>query len=97
MSRTRDPDDPRGLIREAYRIAGITAGECRSIFLDWALGLPAEAETAPVIGRLLAQYGDDAPDHPMTGVLRAALAPPAVARRRGGRAARQADRGQGGE
>ena len=32
--------DPKGLIREAYRIEGITAAQCRSIFLDWALSLP---------------------------------------------------------
>ena len=40
MTESRDPLDPKGLIREAYRIDGITAGECRSIFLDWALSLP---------------------------------------------------------
>jgi len=33
-----DARDPRGLIREAYKIDGITASQCRSIFLDWALG-----------------------------------------------------------
>ena len=32
-------DDPRGLILESYRIEGITEGQCRSIFLDWALGI----------------------------------------------------------
>ena len=36
--------DPKGLIREAYRIEGITLGECRSIFLDWALSLPDGVE-----------------------------------------------------
>ena len=29
--------DPKGLVRESYQIDGITVGECRSIFLDWAL------------------------------------------------------------
>ncbi len=28
--------DPKGLVRESYAIEGITAGECRSIFMDWA-------------------------------------------------------------
>jgi hypothetical protein len=63
-----DDLDPRGLIREAYRIEGITAWDCRSIYLDWALGLasdPAEATRA-----LLDRYAPDAPDHPMTAVLR---------------------------
>ena len=32
--------DPKGLIRESYRIEGITPGECRSVFMDWALSLP---------------------------------------------------------
>ena len=31
--------DPKGLVRESYNIDGITLGECRSIFLDWALSL----------------------------------------------------------
>jgi hypothetical protein len=35
--------DPKGLIRESYRIEGITAGECRSILVDWALSLPGGA------------------------------------------------------
>ena len=44
MSRERDPLDPKGLIRESYRIEGITEGECRSVFLDWALSLPEGQE-----------------------------------------------------
>ena len=36
-----DENDPKGLIFEAYRIDGITLPECRTIFLDWALSLPA--------------------------------------------------------
>ena len=31
-----DPDDPKGLIRESYRMEGIGPAECRSNFLDWA-------------------------------------------------------------
>ena len=31
--------DPKGLVRESYAIEGISPGECRSIFLDWALSL----------------------------------------------------------
>lgn len=75
------PDDPKGLIAEAYRIDGITVGECRSIFLDWALSV---ADPAPAIARLLAGR----PDHPMTQVLREGQAAPARTGRRGGRAAR---------
>ncbi|MGB1096749.1 MAG: hypothetical protein ACPG09_09845, partial [Paracoccaceae bacterium] len=44
-----DENDPKGLISEAYNIDGITAGECRSIFLDWALGVPIEDEEAFVM------------------------------------------------
>ena len=80
--------DPKGLIRESYRIEGITLGECRSIFMDWALSLPVDAETGPALRHLLAVYASDAPDHPMNGVLEAALSAPANPRRRGGRAAR---------
>ena len=50
MSRERDPLDPKGLIRESYRIEGITEGECRSVFLDWALSLPDPPDGAPRLG-----------------------------------------------
>ena len=80
--------DPRGLIRESYRIKGINASECRSIFLDWALGVVAGADTKAAIAALLAHYGDDFPDHPMTQVMREGLADAAPTKRRGGRKAR---------
>jgi hypothetical protein len=80
--------DPRGLIRESYRIEGINASECRSIFLDWALGAMAGADLKSQIAKLLTHYGDDFPDHPMTQVLREGLAEAAPVQRRGGRKAR---------
>ena len=78
------PDDPRGLIFESYRIEGITAGECRSIFLDWALGLPAGRPAADAITSLLDKYEAANPVHPMTEVLHAGLSAPAKPKRRGG-------------
>lgn len=75
------PDDPKGLIAEAYRMDGISIGECRSIFLDWALSVP---EPGPAIERLLVGR----PGHPMTEVLREGQAAPVRTGRRGGRAAR---------
>jgi hypothetical protein len=36
-----DEADPKGLIRESYAIEGISDAECRSIFMDWAMSLPA--------------------------------------------------------
>ncbi|WP_439156270.1 hypothetical protein [Yoonia sp.] len=89
--RARDPDDPKGLIREAYRIEGITAGECRSIFLDWAMGLSDPEQARPVIRALLERYAQGAADHPMTQTLRAGLDDAGPARRRGGRAGRFSD------
>lgn len=85
---TKDPNDPKGLVRESYRIAGISAPECRSVFLDWALSLPVDAAPGPAILALLDRYGPAAPDHPMTATLRAGLDIPAAPRRRGGRAGR---------
>ncbi len=82
------PHDPKGLVRESYRIEGITGGECRSIFLDWALSLPLGADTYPLIETLLAQYGEAYPYHPMTLTLREGLAKKPSGGRRGGRAAR---------
>lgn len=80
--------DARGLIRESYRIEGITGSECRSIFLDWAINLPAEGTASEGITQMLAIYGDENPDHPMTTVLREGLAQPGKTGRRGGRSAR---------
>ena len=80
-----DALDPKGLIYEAYRIEGITAAECRSIFLDWALSLPLEADTAATIAALIASYANSvARHHPMTIVLTEGLNAKAAPRRRGG-------------
>lgn len=86
----KDPLDPKGLIREAYRIAGITAGECRTIFLDWALGVAEGQDAQEPVKALLVKHAQEPDDHPMTQTLIAALAEAPRARRRGGRAARVA-------
>ena len=78
------PEDPKGLIHESYRIEGITLAECRSIFLDWALSLPAERETGEAIRLLLDRHGTAAPDHPMTSVLQEGRTTMTTPRRRGG-------------
>ncbi|RLJ41747.1 hypothetical protein BCF46_2715 [Litoreibacter meonggei] len=80
--------DRKGLIREAYRIDGITYGECRSIFLDWALNLPDGQDSNTAITHLLDAYGTAPESHPMTAVLREGLADKPDAKRRGGRKAR---------
>lgn len=85
---TKDDLDPKGLIREAYRIDGIGQGECRSIFLDWALGVPMGTDPKAQVQALLDRYGDEPGDHPMTVTLKAALIDQGPARRRGGRAGR---------
>lgn len=86
-----DEVDPKGLMREAYVIEGITDGECRSIFMDWALSVPDGLDPREAIRVLLTRYGEGAPDHPMTAVLTAGLTAPDKPRRRGGRAARVPD------
>ena len=80
--------DPKGLVRESYAIEGITLGECRSIFMDWALSLPLNADTPDALRSLIAHYGLQNPDHPMTGVLTEALVAPEAPKRRGGRTGR---------
>ena len=80
--------DPKGLIRESYLIEGITSGECRSIFVDWALSLPVGADFPAALTVLIAHYAAPEPDHPMSAVMHAGMAPPEEPRRRGGRAAR---------
>lgn len=89
MQMKGDINDPKALIREAYNMDGISVGECRTIFLDWALGVPVEADTQNVIRALLLQYEPDAPDHPMTKTLREGLQTAHAPQRRGGWRARK--------
>lgn len=77
-------DDPKGLIREAYSIDGITKAECRSIFLDWALSLPLEKDTGITLKALLGAYEPAHPGHPMNDVIREGISGMAAPRRRGG-------------
>lgn len=79
-----DLNDPKGLIFEAYRMDGITKSECRTIFLDWALSLPMEQDTAQTLRLLLVQYGEPTPGHPMREVMLEGLVGMAAPRRRGG-------------
>jgi hypothetical protein len=81
-----DEADPSGLIRESYRIEGVTAAECRSILLDWALSLPDGVDRGAALRLLIARRGE--PGHPMTAVLQEGLESPPTPRRRGGRAGR---------
>ncbi len=81
-----DAMDPKGLIADAYRIDGIGAPECRSIFLDWALSFQGDTQVGIVV--LLERHGADA-DHPMTRTLKEGLVAPGRPRRRGGRQGRQ--------
>ena len=80
--------DPKGLVRESYAIDGITLGECRSIFIDWALSLRAGADTPACLAAVIVHYAAPQPDHPMSAVLREGQAATDPPTRRGGRAAR---------
>ncbi len=88
MPQSPDPDDPRGLIAEAFRMEGLYEPDCRSIFFDWALGLPADRDPRAAIEGQLARHADARTDHPMRKVLLEGLRDDAPARRRGGRRAR---------
>ena len=83
--------DPKGLVRESYRIEGITEGECRSVFLDWALSLAPGTDHLTALRVLMAAYAPDAPGHPMNVVLAAGLDSAPEPKRRGGRAGRMRD------
>jgi len=82
--------DPRGMIFEAYRIDGITVAECRSIFLDWALGVPAQVDMRAALQELSAEYIRANRDHPMNAVIIEGLDKSAeTPTRRGGRGGRK--------
>ncbi len=85
----RTTQDPKGLIYDSYRIEGITAPECRSIFLDWAISVPEGIEAGDAVRTLLDTHGSEHPDHPMTKVLEDALQAPKATGRRGGARARR--------
>ncbi len=80
--RKGDATDPKGLIAESFKIDGITYEECRSIFLDWALAVPVDADNAALIKELLDRHPIDG--HPMTQVLTEGLSASGTPRRRGG-------------
>jgi hypothetical protein len=84
----RNENDPKGLIREAFRIDGITGAECRSIFLDWALSLPDGCDPQDTIRELLSTYAEQPEDHPMIEVLKEGQLRMHSPRRRGGWRAR---------
>lgn len=75
--------DPKGLIRESFRIEGITAAECRTIFLDWALSLEG-IEAHKALTELHPQYAKENPGHPMIPILEEGLHQMSAPRRRGG-------------
>ena len=82
---TSSSNDPRGVIAEAYKIKGISAPECRSIFLDWALE-PRESGELRVAAQALAEQYANMPKHPMTLILNEAAVELSTApKRRGGR------------
>lgn len=87
VQRRLEAIDPVGLVREAYAIDGISAPECRAIFLDWALRLPDGIDQVAAIADLLVVYGQ-ASDHPMTALLKEGLGKAGPRGRRGGRAGR---------
>lgn len=63
------PADPRGLILEAFNIEDLSEKDCRTIFLDWALGVPAEFDVAQVMSELAEYYAELNPEHPMSMLL----------------------------
>jgi len=77
MKRTRpgaDPHhDPMGLIFEAYRMDELSSTDCRTILLNWALGMPDGSEYTSSLAALHSIYCSEHPDHPMTAVIKEGL------------------------
>ena len=90
MNKGKLAEDPRGLLYEAYRIDGITLADCKTIFLDWALGLDYNIDQIKAVTSALEEYEEDNPKHPMTTVLRDGIVPEGrPSKRLGGRNARR--------
>lgn len=84
-------EDPKGLISEAFRMDELSAAECRSIFLDWALSLPDDRDARATLEVLIGRHVDAETTHPMAEVMRDGLARYDTPRRRGGWRARARD------
>lgn len=84
--------DPRGLIREAFRIEGIGPEDCRSIFFDWAMGLAPGTDAAAAAKALRAHHADAPDGHPMIALLQQAETEQSAGGR--GRASRRRRRAQ---
>ena len=84
MQNEAHPLDRSKVIREAFRIDGIGLADCRSIFLEFVLGLPDGLDGAEAAQAMLDHHADQPADHPMSQVLREAVDGRAKARRRGG-------------
>jgi hypothetical protein len=65
----KHPCDPHDLIHEAYCIEGIGPEECRAIFFDWAMGLPADLDMVTAAKTLHTDLAGQNPEHPMSGLL----------------------------
>jgi len=90
MNKGKLAEDPRGLLYEAYQIDGITLADCKTIFLDWVLGLDYNIDQIKAVSSALKEYEDDNPKHPMTTVLRDGIELQGKSRKRlGGRNARR--------
>jgi len=74
--------DKRGVIYDAYRIDGIREEECRSIFLDWVMGIPLEEDVSTYITILCDHYTAHYPNHPMTNILKDGNVQKTTARKR---------------
>lgn len=61
--------DPKGLIKEAYNIEGISEKDCRSIFFDWTFGTEEDKNMTDLVKSLHQYYSEKYPSHPMTKVL----------------------------
>ena len=72
--------DPRGLIRDAFAMENIAEPECRSIFLDWALG--HDGDPKPLIPDLIEKYARHNENHPMSKILEEGLQKTPSPRRR---------------
>ncbi|MFT4715506.1 MAG: hypothetical protein ACI861_002317 [Paracoccaceae bacterium] len=83
--------DPRGLIFETYRMDGIRIEECRSVFLDWALGQAIGVDMNAALLELKGEYVATNPGHPMNEVIEEGLTRSAgPTGRKGGHSARTA-------
>lgn len=76
--------DAKDLMHDVFQMEDITAPDCRTVFMDWALSRADLRDSEEALKSLIAHYEPGFPHHPMIAVLKEGLVRNIKTGRRGG-------------